>query len=534
MPSEITIKVNAEFLDADRFQLFYAFNDDLKFIESRSINNRIIGKKGGQDIIFKIPLQNKMLKSIRLDISSANYNQRPISINSINIYNGSSQLVFKDVFSYFEMNKFLSFEKGKFKTVLLNDKYDPYLLLKKESTILEKLSLKEYRFTLLKTLLYSLIISIIFWVLSLFLVQKGKMSHTTVLNLLFVLIIFVPLGLRIFEIKETAQQLENREASVASEFEFSKEYFRGFENYYNDNFPFRNTLIKQSTAIKTNLFKSSPFPQKVKFGKDKFLFSNIEEAYKSYTKSNLLSDSQLSGVITKFVNRNTELNAKNKEYFLGYFPNKHKIYSEYLPNSMQNQIKDTLSLADQIKTALSRTSLNFFDPTDELLNHKGDNLLYHKLDTHWNNYGAFIAYKEFFKYNNKTLNIQPYSIDNFNIIYRDRTWGDLTRLIGTDTISGYLETIPLFQFKNQSQSFKKVDVKGFPTGTIRTLNIRSGNNKKVLFFGDSFSIYIVQFFSLHFDEVIYIRGIYNQELIDRIDPDIVIELMVERFIYKQL
>ena len=116
----------------------------------------------------------------------------------------------------------------------------------------------------------------------------------------------------------------------------------------------------------------------------------------------------------------------------------------------------------------------------------------------------------------------------------NRAWGDVAKLIGTDSSSGYIETRPLFKFKDQSRSFKMVDVKGFPAGTIRTGNTNSGNNKKVIFFGDSFSVYIIQFFSLHFDEVIYIRGTYNEELVNEIDPDIVVELMVERFIFKHL
>lgn len=534
IPNEIIIKVNAEFLDADRFQLFYAYSDDLTYVESRSINYQVKGKKGVQDITFAIPLQEgKTLQGIRLDISSANYNQRPITVNSVQIGNGKTQLTYDDILTHFEMSKFLSFKKGKYKTSLINGKYDPYLVIKKDNEEFRQLSRNENRFTLLETLLYSIFIGIIVWILSQFLMKTRKVSEAGLVNAIFIVMIFAPIILYISGVKDTTKQLENREAQETPEFEFSKSYFRNFESYYNDNFPFRNTLTKRGAALKTDIFKVSPFPQKVKFGKGKFLFSNIHEAHISYTHSNLLTEEELKNSVTKFTNRKAKLNAENKEYYLGYFPNKHKIYPEYLPHSMRNQIKDTIALAEQIRDALSQTSLNFFDPKDELYKHKNDNLLYHKLDTHWNDYGAFVAYNAFFN-DYKELGIKPYGISEFNISYMTRSWGDLTKLIGTDTIRGYSETRPLFKFKDQSRSYKTADVKGYPTGTLRTINPTSGSDKKVLFFGDSFSVYVMQFFSLHFNEVIYVRDSYNQELIDKINPDIVIELMVERFIYKHL
>lgn len=528
-PEKITISVKAEFLDADRFQLFYIFTDDERVLNDKSINKRVKGTKGVQEVKFEVPLGEKILTSVRLDLSSANYYQRSILVNSVSFYNGKDKVVINDILSHFEPSKYFTIDKGRFVPHVINDKYDPYLKFNSDKIDLKQLSIVSSRFTLPELTLYSLMITLLFWSLSFFV--HGKVTHQIIFNIVFTLITFTPILLGLFNITEKTEQLENRELSSLPDVELSKKFFKKFENHFNDNFPFRNTLIKKGTTLKTNVLGVSPFSKKVRFGKEKFLFTNIHEAYKSYSKTNLLSDSTLKRVVNKLVDRKTFLNKEGKEYYLGYLPNKHTLYQEYLPSSMRNEVRDGESLAQQLKRALQEKDFDFFDPIKELREHKAENLLYHKLDTHWNDYGAFVAYQAFVKNN---MNGIPHSKDEFGIYYMERSWGDLTKLIGTDSISGYNEVRPLFKLKDQSRTYKKISAKGYPTGTIRTICEFSGNNKKAIFFGDSFSVYLIQFLSLHFSEVIYVRDSYNQELVNKENPDAVIELMVERFIFKHL
>jgi hypothetical protein len=154
-----------------------------------------------------------------------------------------------------------------------------------------------------------------------------------------------------------------------------------------------------------------------------------------------------------------------------------------------------------------------------------------KLDTHWNNEGAYETYKSFFEYY-QDLGIQPLSKNDFSIRYINQTFGDLTKLMGTEKIYGYDESRPLFEVLNKEDTFKRLEVEDLPRLAIHTLNENIDNKQRVLFFGDSFSDNIVGFFSLHFNEVIYLRDSYNQAMVDKINPDIIIEIPVERFIYK--
>ena len=53
-------------------------------------------------------------------------------------------------------------------------------------------------------------------------------------------------------------------------------------------------------------------------------------------------------------------------------------------------------------------------------------------------------------------------------------------------------------------------------------------------FGDSYSFNYIKFMSLYFKEVLYLIDEFSIEMAEKINPDIVIELSVERFLYKDI
>jgi hypothetical protein len=112
--------------------------------------------------------------------------------------------------------------------------------------------------------------------------------------------------------------------------------------------------------------------------------------------------------------------------------------------------------------------------------------------------------------------------------------GDLTKLVGLDSIPPYYEVNPFLKLKDTAYSFVRTSVEDFPLETIRTIQTQNTASTKVLFFGDSYSFNFIKFMSLHFKEVLYLRDEFNIEMAEKINPDIVIELSVERFLYKDI
>ncbi|KXO00631.1 hypothetical protein LS48_04370 [Aequorivita aquimaris] len=530
----LSILIKAQYSFSDRVQLFYTFGKDSTFTENRSINYKIIGNTNEQEIKFTLPLSDEKLSGLRLDISS-NHNQKPIYISSITFQASNNKVdIYKNIQSLFTTNENVKFENQKFLTSPINGKYDPFLIYTGSFEEIDKLLSVNRNFL---SNIFAIAIVFIFCVFLYYLIfnftfnySKRTIARISLIGV-FVFILFTPLVLNPFKKKESISKIENRKLKEKPEYRFSKEFFSEYEEYYNDNFIFRDALISMHTSLKTNIFRASPFPDKVLFGKNKFLFNNTQESYVSYSKRNLLPPDRLGMVVKTFTERKEALFNKGIKYYFGFFPNKETIYYEYLPKAMKIQIKDTISLATQLKVALAKKNFDFFDPTEQLLNAKKNSLLYLKLDTHWNNEGAYETYKSFFEYY-QDLGIQPLSKNDFSIRYTNQTFGDLTKLMGTEKIYGYDESRPLFEVLNKEDTFKRLEVEDLPRLAIHTLNENIDNKQRVLFFGDSFSDNIVGFFSLHFNEVIYLRDSYNQAMVDKINPDIIIEIPVERFIYK--
>lgn len=361
--------------------------------------------------------------------------------------------------------------------------------------------------------------------------KKAKIILQVFFIVAFALLLIAPfIGFLI--LPEANVSNENRKLTGLPEQSFTKEYFQDFELYFNDRFPNRQKFIAKNAEIKIKYFKVSPFPDKVQIGNDGFLFINTDEALKSYSRRDLLTTDDLNKFVDKIVKKDSLLKARGISYYFGYFPNKHNIYIEKLPKAMRVQIRDTISLATQLKKGLSLNGFTLFEPS--VYPERKEALRYLKLDTHWSNLGSFQAYQDFFKTFTE-LDVTPYKYNDFRWRNVHQRFGDLTKLAGLDSIGGYEEYRPLSDLKSQSNKYVYDTLESLPPRAIRTTNNSiDAKQKKLLVFGDSYSNNMIPFYSLHFKEVIYLRDEYNQQMVDSIKPNIVLEVSVERFLYKHI
>lgn len=354
---------------------------------------------------------------------------------------------------------------------------------------------------------------------------------------IFFLILILPTLQDLFDISEPLENTEKRELARKPIFSFTKQYFRDYEAFYDDNFGFRNNLVNFGGDIKTQFFKASTHPDLVMFGKSKWLYYNRLEGriYGSYSRTNLLPEEKLNQVIAKWEDNKSKFEFEGRQYFLAFWPNKPTIYPEYLPYAMKVQIKDTISRVDQILNKLEEdnSSVKLLDVRSKLLTAKKDNLVYHKFDSHWNSFGAFLAYQEFFNENFDELGIRPKAMNDFDVTWSEYNQGELIQMLGVQNRGFFIEENPTFVLKNPLSNFEFLPTDGYPPFTVITRNLNSENNLRVLIFRDSFTDNLIQFFSLHFSEVIYIWG-HDVNYVNQLNPDIIIDCFVEREIGEKI
>jgi alginate O-acetyltransferase complex protein AlgJ len=240
-------------------------------------------------------------------------------------------------------------------------------------------------------------------------------------------------------------------------------------------------------------------------------------------------ESQLNTWQSVLEKRRAYLAARGIPYLLVIPPDKPTIYPEYLPPNYAPVI--SRSRLDQLLDHLRDTHspIEFVDVRPALLAGKGSHLLYHPTDTHWNDWGAFIAYQQIITHVQKLLpnsHIVPQRRDDF-IVGGPIPWpGDLARMM--DIPDQYPEMyVPLYRKKPYAiQDELKI------RNSVFAVDNHNPSLPNVLLYRDSFAIALVPMLGPNFNRIVYaFHYTWDPDLIAQSKPDLVIDEFLERNLF---
>ena len=214
---------------------------------------------------------------------------------------------------------------------------------------------------------------------------------------------------------------ENRPLQTNPEFSFKSlintEYIERIEDYFNDQFPFRNTFMK----IRTMVYKGMNIKDidGVYFGEDDYL---LEKHNKPKNNDKII----------KAINRFS--NNSNANVSLMLIPNAISIYNDKLP---KNAI--TFNQLDTINYIYDNVDLNEINIYDTYIANKDKYQLYYKTDHHYTLYGAYLAYVEYCKNNN--LNYKELNQYNIETISKQFTGSLASRVTDYKNVYDPIEII---------------------------------------------------------------------------------------------
>lgn len=528
------VVLTAKVPEDDTFQLFFWEESESKFDIKNSVRTKIQGADSLQEIIFRLPTLKNLFR-LRLDIGE-NINQGAVIIKQITFVKEYQDHIYniQNFNRLFKANQYIEQEgQEKFKGIpgkRENNQrfYDPYFISVDNSPQMEQIRIN--RLTSYPYLIAGFV-CLVLMLFAFYNIDKVSLSQKDVFIFVFVIMLLLPSLQSEFQFIEPLENTENRKLAPRPDFELSKKFANGYTDYYSDHFGFRNYLTKLGGSFKVKIFKSSTHPDKVQLGKEKWLYYNNFQSniFKSYSNKNLLPPDSLELIVKAWEQNQKRYQAQGRKYTIAFWPDKHTIYPEFLPATMRSQIKDTLSRADQVIQYIeeNKMEVNLTDVRQSMLQAKEQHQVFHKFDTHWNDFGAFTAYQCFFEKNFENLEITPFTEDEFNIAWRSYSGGDLIQMLGIHNNGYFIEKQPDFTPKINGSQIEFLPTKGYPRLTVITRNNEVDNNLKALVFRDSFTNGLIQFISLHFREVYYIWG-PHKELLERINPDVIIEAYVER------
>ena len=308
-------------------------------------------------------------------------------------------------------------------------------------------------------------------------------------------------------------------------FETIKTYNTTTNEFWNHNFPFSKKFYTLNAWLQYEYLQSSVKPDITITGKNGWLFYTGEDVLNNYHTSGLLSKEALAQLDKNLTDQKEFLDKLGIKFYVIFAPNKHSIYSEFLPEWVQERM-DTLRIA-QIIHHIKDKGIPIINLRDPILNKKrNDQLLYRKTDTHWNEVGAWIAYQEIFKrlqMDFDVLNGPEVSIKHA-VTQTDTTinGGDLLKVLGIRDL--YSKTIPKISFNNPT----KIDDLGCEA--YECYENKEGFDLSVFIYRDSFGSTLRPFFKHDFKRTMLLWDHhFNQEYIQNEKPDIVIHILAERY-----
>jgi hypothetical protein len=325
-----------------------------------------------------------------------------------------------------------------------------------------------------------------------------------------------------------------------------KEYSDKIEKYVNDRFGFRSALVSMNS--KTQLMLGTSSSGKVLVGSNGWLFlhqiGNIN-AVDQYRGLENISDSGIDRWIRGVVRSRDWLAQRGVVLVIAVVPNKHTIYSEFLPAWASKVGPTRLDLiADRVQAT---TNLTFVDMRQALFEAKStyQDALWLKKGTHWNWYGGFIGYSEIMKGVNRFFpNLALINENELKFVISQKAeLRDLSRMLNLPYLREEFSMALRFQRPLRTQEVVVIEKDGevkckienamIPGKiTVNTTNLT--NLPKVLIIHDSTAGAMAPYFRETFSTTafVHIRAKLDPTFFERFKPDLVICAMVERDLHK--
>lgn len=339
--------------------------------------------------------------------------------------------------------------------------------------------------------------------------MKNKIAKI-IYVVLFILVSATPAVTMLFTGSDTIGNEEKKQLTDVDYMNFSDK----FDSFFSTEFGFRKELVNVNNTLKYAIFKQSG-EDSVIAGDDGWLF--YESALHDYVGEDVI-DTVTAQKIAKIIEIMSQyVNSQGKKFVFVSAPNKMEIYGENMPYYTVADEND--GNYEKIFDALENTDAGYVDLKKTLTEEKkqsGINI-YHKLDSHWNNYGAWIAYKNIMSY----LGLEHTDYDNISYTVKKDFSGDLYRMLFPDGN----EKDEQIYFNKESSFYYTTNFRGVDDLLIDTVN--EDADKNVLVFRDSFGNALYSFFAEDFKNAEFSRAVpYDFTNIENVDV-VVVEL-VER------
>lgn len=319
----------------------------------------------------------------------------------------------------------------------------------------------------------------------------------------------------------------------------AKQYFSQLVNWYNDRLLFKLHTTENLYSSFHNVFTDFNFSgsQYTVEGTDGWLYIG-DSADKVYSQHCQEMKSHPNMVVKKLSLIEGIRSSFDGKFYFVVGPDKHGIYPENMNPYIREPGKHRFF--NQIRKYLDEKDFTIIDNYDVLRAAKdpiGKISLYYTDDTHWNRYGAHIAFE----------NVMSQVIDNFKPIeykfkFSKHTNGDLIRNIknpeknildNAEITNPLMEDVTVTHLADKSTRTYKFNSNQIDFFGSKYVNNSAILDKKIMLVSDSYGIFFAPYVVDYFKTVIHVHRQTEDpssiiETVKKEQPDIVLFINVER------
>ncbi|OIN56732.1 alginate O-acetyltransferase AlgX-related protein [Arsenicibacter rosenii] len=355
----------------------------------------------------------------------------------------------------------------------------------------------------------------------------------TILAFGFAALLIMPVADQLLGLSNAFKSTENRRTGGMPVLHFPhvNTFIRQFDQYYKENFGWRNALFYAYSRWKYRLLGESPLPEKVVVGKNgwHYLGNSYNNVVDQHRNLYPLSADSARIITSRLLTYQRDLAKQGIRFYVMIAPDSHSIYPENLPDNVAaSAAPSRLDVFKQYLT--SHTTIPLVDIRDTLIAAKKDHVVYYQTDTHWNDYGTLIGCAALLNRIRQDMPAIPVPFTgNYAIKQMRGAGGDLVQMLTLQEEvkdSVFYEIKPAPVVSSTQTATVPNDEYGFPS--LRFVGT-APDRPKLLFIGDSFSHSMTQFLPGYFREAYFVRSSHlNPALVQTEKPDIVVVEIVER------
>lgn len=323
---------------------------------------------------------------------------------------------------------------------------------------------------------------------------------------------------------------ENRNLALKPRFSLKKisSYPKDYDDYYNDNLPYRNLMINNWRNIYYHTFKES-LDDRVLIGKNEknetwLFYDNVMDGdpISFIDGRKMVNEDQINIIADGMIEQTNKLKDHNIDLYYIIAPNKSSVYSRYLPHNI-NIAEDYFDKVDRI---IKNKGINNLYYNLKLLRENGNNYeTYYRTDTHWNEYGSYLYVKDIV---NGIYNKEIFKDEDIEQEITDSNGKDIHYFSGLSF--DIKDTITKVNYSAKDDITPKV-IGEEPKQIEIYENPNYEIDEVVMVIGDSYTTVSTQYFASIYKKVIKLRlrgDNYDTSIIDKYNPSKIFYIRVER------